>query len=108
MTKCATLVVAGKEAHWARDDAHKEQILSGLRNNAKYVITRFKGLGEMNSSILGETTLNPRSRTLLQVDVDNTLEADQMFVTLMGKDPSLRYEFIMSSAAMATAAELDV
>jgi DNA gyrase subunit B len=101
-------VVAGKEAHWARDDAHKEQILSGLRNNAKYVITRFKGLGEMNSSILGETTLNPRSRTLLQVDIDNTLEADQMFVTLMGKDPSLRYEFIMNSAAMATAAELDV
>ncbi|MFT3879204.1 MAG: DNA topoisomerase IV subunit B [Gemmatales bacterium] len=101
-------VVAGKEAHWARDDAHKEQILAGLRNNAKYVITRFKGLGEMNSEVLGETTLNPRSRTLLQVDVDNTLEADQMFVTLMGKDPSLRYEFIMNSAAMATAAELDV
>jgi DNA gyrase/topoisomerase IV subunit B len=62
----------------------------------------------MNSSILGETTLNPRSRTLLQVDVDNALEADQMFVTLMGKDPSLRYEFIMNSAAMATAEELDV
>lgn len=101
-------VVAGKEAYWARDDAHKEQILSGLRNNAKYVITRFKGLGEMNSSILGETTLNPRSRTLLQVDIDNTLEADQMFVTLMGKDPSLRYEFIMNSAAMAAADELDV
>lgn len=101
-------VVAGKEAHWARDDAHKEQILSGLRNNAKYVITRFKGLGEMNSEVLGETTLNPRTRTLLQVDIDNTLEADQMFVTLMGKDPSLRYEFIMNSAAMAAADELDV
>lgn len=101
-------IVSGKESHWARDDVHKKQITDGLRHNAKYVITRFKGLGEMNSSILGETTLNPRSRTLLQVDVDNALEADQMFVTLMGKDPSLRYEFIMNSAAMATAEELDV
>ncbi|HQR06757.1 MAG TPA: DNA topoisomerase IV subunit B [Gemmatales bacterium] len=101
-------IVVGKESHWARDDLHKKQITDGLRQNAKFVITRFKGLGEMNSEVLGETTLNPRSRTLLQVDIDNTLEADQMFVTLMGKDPALRYEFIMNSAAMATAEELDV
>lgn len=101
-------IVAGKESFWARDDVHKQEILAGLRENARYVITRFKGLGEMNSSILGETTLHPRSRTLLQVDIDNALEADQMFVSLMGKDPSLRYEFIMNSAEMATAEDLDV
>lgn len=101
-------IVVGKESHWARDDVHKQEIINGLRNNAKVVITRFKGLGEMNSSVLGETTLHPRSRTLLQVDIDNVLEADQMFVSLMGKDPSLRYEFIMNSAAMALAEELDV
>jgi DNA gyrase/topoisomerase IV subunit B len=95
-----------KETHWARDDAHKDQILASLRSNAKYDIQRFKGLGEMNSSILGQTTLDPRNRTLLKVQIDSDLGADQVFVTLLGKDPSLRYEFIMSSATMAE--ELDV
>lgn len=101
-------IAVGKESIWARDDEHKQQILDGLKSNAKYVITRFKGLGEMNSSVLGETTLNPRSRTLMQVEINDALAADQMFVSLMGKDASLRYEFIMNSAAMAMAEELDV
>ncbi len=99
---------SGKETYWARDDVHKEEILGTLRANAKYDITRFKGLGEMRPSILGETTLNPRNRTLLQVQISNDLDADQTFVTLMGKDPSLRYDFIMNSAAMAALEELDV
>ncbi len=101
-------IVVGKEAQWARDDEHKQQILNGLKANAKPVITRFKGLGEMNSSVLGETTLNPKSRTLMRVEINDALAADQMFVSLMGKDASLRYEFIMNSAAMAMAEELDV
>jgi len=98
----------GKETHWARDDEHRTEILAKLKSNARYDIQRFKGLGEMRPSILGETTLNPRHRTLLQVQITNDLDADQTFVTLMGKDPSLRYEFIMSSAAMALPDELDV
>ncbi len=96
----------GKETHWARDDDHKEQILKSLRSNAKYDIQRFKGLGEMNPRVLGDTTLNPRNRTLLQVKIDSELSADQTFVTLLGKDASLRYHFIMNSAALAD--ELDV
>lgn len=96
----------GKETHWARDDGHKEQVLSGLRSNARYDIQRFKGLGEMNSSILGQTTLDPRNRTLLKVQIESDLGADQVFVTLLGKDPSLRYEFIMNSATMVE--DLDV
>lgn len=99
-------IKVGKESYWARDEEHKEQILRGLRSNAKYDIQRFKGLGEMSPSILGETTLNPKNRTLLQVEIDSDLQADQTFVTLMGKDPSLRYDFIMATAAMAD--ELDV
>ncbi|MBL8821220.1 MAG: type IIA DNA topoisomerase subunit B [Planctomycetia bacterium] len=101
-------IVVGKEAQWARDDVHKEEILKSLKSNAKPVITRFKGLGEMNSAVLGETTLNPRSRTLLQVEINDTLAADQTFNSLMGKDPSLRYDFIMNSAEMASMEELDV
>ena len=81
----------GKETHWARDDAHKEEILAGLRANAKPEITRFKGLGEMDAEELGETTLDPRTRTLLQVQIDSNLEADKTFVELLGKDPASRY-----------------
>jgi DNA gyrase/topoisomerase IV subunit B len=101
-------IQVGKETHWARDDAHKEEILSGLRANAKPEITRFKGLGEMDAKVLAETTLDPRKRTLLQVQIDSNLEADRMFVSLLGKDPSERYRFIMESAALAVAEELDV
>src|SRR5437763_15763608 len=59
---------AGKETYWAKDDAHKEQILAGLRANAKVDITRFKGLGEMPFKVLAQTTLDPRTRPLLKVE----------------------------------------
>jgi len=98
----------GKETFWARDDAHKEEILAGLRANAKVEVTRFKGLGEMDAEVLKATTLNARTRTLLQVQIDSNLEADKMFVELLGKDPSQRYRFIMDSSALAVAEELDV
>jgi DNA gyrase/topoisomerase IV subunit B len=97
-----------KETHWARDDAHKEEILAGLRSNAKAEITRFKGLGEMPAATLAATTLDPRQRTLLRVSIDSNLEADDTFVMLLGKDPSQRYKFIMDSSALAVAEELDV
>jgi DNA gyrase/topoisomerase IV subunit B len=98
----------GKETHWARDDAHKEEILASLRTNAKPEITRFKGLGEMLPKTLKETTLDPRNRTLLKVHIESNLEADQTFVVLLGKDPGLRYKFIMDSAALAVAEDLDI
>jgi DNA gyrase/topoisomerase IV subunit B len=98
----------GKETHWARDDAHKEEILAGLRANAKPEVSRFKGLGEMDPKVLAETTLDPRNRTLLQVVIDSNLDADRVFVDLLGKDPAQRYRFIMDSAALAVAEELDV
>jgi DNA gyrase/topoisomerase IV subunit B len=98
----------GKETHWARNDAHKEQILSELRQNARYEVSRFKGLGEMDPKVLAETTLDPRNRTLLQVHIDSNLETDKVFVDLLGKDASTRYRFIMDKAARAVAEELDV
>jgi DNA gyrase/topoisomerase IV subunit B len=98
----------GKETFWARDDAHKEEILAELRSNAKPEISRFKGLGEMDAKVLGATTLDHRYRTLLKVNIESNLEADKTFVELLGKDPAQRYRFIMDSAALAVAEELDV
>ncbi|HEY1380636.1 MAG TPA: DNA topoisomerase IV subunit B [Gemmataceae bacterium] len=98
----------GKETHWARDDAHKEEILAGQRANAKVEVTRFKGLGEMDAKVLGQTTLDPRKRTLLKVQIDSNLDADKTFTELLGKDPASRFRFIMEKAAYAEADELDV
>jgi DNA gyrase/topoisomerase IV subunit B len=98
----------GKETFWARDDAHKEELLAGLRANAKPEVARFKGLGEMDPKVLAETTLDVRHRTLLRVSIESNLEADKTFVDLLGKDPAQRYRFIMDSAALAVAEELDV
>ncbi len=98
--------VGKEDTYWAHDDVDKEQILAKLPKNAKPEITRFKGLGEMPAKTLGETTLDPKSRTLLKVQIESELDADRVFVILMGKDASLRYTFIMDSAGLAD--DLDI
>ncbi len=98
----------GKETYWARDDEHKEEILASLKGNARPEITRFKGLGEMNAEVLWRTTLDPRTRTLLRVEIDNPREAHEAFQELLGKDPAPRYRFIMEKADQAIVEELDV
>ena len=69
-------------------------------------ITRFKGLGEMMPKVLWETTLNPRTRRLLRVDIADQIVTDRIINELMGKDPSARFRFIMERAEDAQ--ELDV
>ncbi len=101
-------VNVGKDTYWARDDQHKEEILAGLRANAKVEVTRFKGLGEMDAKDLTATTLDRRTRTLLKVQIDNPLATDQAFVELLGKDSEHRYKFIMERAEQASTEELDV
>jgi DNA gyrase/topoisomerase IV subunit B len=98
----------GKERHWAMHDAHKEEIISGLRANAKYEITRFKGLGEMDAKDLRETTLDRRNRVLLKVEIENLLKADETFDHLLGKDPVHRYNEIVNNADKVAAEEIDV
>src|SRR5438128_1200667 len=98
----------GKETHWVRDDAHKEEILAGLRANATPRVGRFKGLGEMDAKDLAVTTLDPRRRRLLKVQIDSNLDADKTFAELLGKDPASRFKFIMEKSAYAEADELDV
>ena len=101
-------VNVGKDTYWARDDKHKEEIIAGLRANAKVEVTRFKGLGEMDAKDLASTTLDRKTRTLLRVQIEGALEADKAFVELLGKDAEHRYRFIMERAEQAVAEELDV
>lgn len=97
----------GKETYWAADDADKERILKQhSKGNAKSEITRFKGLGEMMPKVLWETTLNPKSRRLLRVEISDALATDRVINELMGKDASARFRFIMERAEEAD--ELDV
>ncbi len=97
---------AGKETHWAIDEAHRDAILKRVDGRAKPEITRFKGLGEMMPKVLWETTLNPRTRRLLRVQISDQIVTDRVINELMGKDPSARFRFIMERAEEAD--ELDV
>jgi DNA gyrase subunit B len=97
----------GKETFWALDEIQKEAILGGKAGGrAKPEITRFKGLGEMMPKVLWETTLNPKTRRLLRVEVTDALVTDRIINELMGKDASARFRFIMDHAEDAS--ELDV
>jgi DNA gyrase subunit B/topoisomerase-4 subunit B len=96
----------GKETHWALDEDHKADILKRIGGRGKPEITRFKGLGEMMPKVLWETTLNPRTRRLLRVEISDQIVTDRVINELMGKDPSARFKFIMERAEEAE--ELDV
>jgi DNA gyrase subunit B len=100
----------GKDTFWALDDAHKDTILKQHQKNghgrSTPEITRFKGLGEMMPKVLWETTLNPRTRRLLRVEVTDQIVTDRVINELMGKDASARFRFIMERADEAE--ELDV
>jgi DNA gyrase subunit B/topoisomerase-4 subunit B len=100
----------GKDTHWALDDAQKNAILKHPGGKAAGrgtpEITRFKGLGEMMPKVLWETTLNPRTRRLLRVEVTDQIVTDRVINELMGKDASARFRFIMERADEAE--ELDV
>ena len=96
----------GKETFWALDEGQKDQIVKQKGGRAKPDITRFKGLGEMMPKVLWETTLNPRSRRLLRVEISDQLVTDRVINELMGKDASARFRFIMERAEEAE--ELDV
>jgi DNA gyrase subunit B/topoisomerase-4 subunit B len=96
----------GKETFWALDEMQKAQILKQKAGRATPEITRFKGLGEMMPKVLWETTLNPRSRRLLRVEILDQLITDRVINELMGKDASARFRFIMDRAEDAQ--ELDV
>jgi len=88
----------GKETYWAADEVDKARILAEAGERARVEITRFKGLGEMMPKTLWDTTLNPKTRRLLKVEIPEPMHADRVFNELMGKDPACRYRFIMEHA----------
>lgn len=100
----------GKETFWALDDAHRDAILRqhGRSPGGRVTpeITRFKGLGEMMPKVLWETTLNPKTRRLLRVEIADHMVTDRVINELMGKDASARFRLIMERAEDAQ--ELDV
>jgi DNA gyrase subunit B len=116
----------GKETHYVYNDAEKDKIVgkgevaadeevveggeeeeetTKEKRTAKFHIQRYKGLGEMNPDELWETTMNPASRFLRQVQVDDAVDADKIFDVLMGTDVPARKSFIQTHAKEA---ELDI
>jgi topoisomerase-4 subunit B len=95
---------------YARNDAHKDQLMqSAFNGKGKVDVSRFKGLGEMMPKQLKETTMDPRVRTLLRVEVaDDDKKTGRLVDQLMGNKPEARFRFIQERAEFAKADELDI
>jgi DNA gyrase subunit B len=92
----STLV--GKEKIYLKDDVAKDQFLADKNGDHKNEFVRLKGLGEMDYDELGETTMDPSKRTLLQVTIEQAAQADEVFSVLMGDDVEARKKFIVTNA----------
>jgi DNA gyrase/topoisomerase IV subunit B len=95
-------VMWGKDRYWAGTDRERDDLIRRLKKKdprKSLEISRFKGLGEMMADTLKETTLDPKTRTLIQVEIPKGLDdlTDQTIADLMGKDASKRYDIIVQN-----------
>ncbi len=91
-------IQVGKQRHYVYSDQERDEFLARLAPGKSAAVNRYKGLGEMDPEELWETTMNPSSRTLLQVTIEDAIKADETFSMLMGDEVMPRKRFIESHA----------
>ncbi|MBD1912661.1 MULTISPECIES: DNA topoisomerase (ATP-hydrolyzing) subunit B [unclassified Leptolyngbya] len=101
-------VERGRNHFYCYSDRERDQLIASFPENAKYEIQRFKGLGEMMPVQLWETTMNPETRTLKRVEIEDAAEADRIFTVLMGDRVAPRREFIETHGPKLNLTDLDI
>ncbi|MFN6992068.1 MAG: type IIA DNA topoisomerase subunit B, partial [Fervidobacterium sp.] len=101
------LTISGEKPIYLYSDEELKELLSKI-NGKKFEIQRYKGLGEMNPEQLWETTMNPETRKIIKVRIEDAEEADNLFEILMGIDSEQRKEYIMRHARQLNLVDLDV